>query len=105
VILRLEAGQAETMRFEDADLMGAKGPQLRRLRARLQVVPQHPTTSLNPRLKVSESIAFNLRAHGYPRSERNSRIAGLLDRVGLATQHADSYPHELSGGQLQRAAT
>jgi peptide/nickel transport system ATP-binding protein/oligopeptide transport system ATP-binding protein len=104
VILRLEPGQAETMRFEDADLMGAKGPQLRRLRARLQVVPQHPTTSLNPRLKVSDSIAFNLRAHGYPRSERDPRIAGLLDRVGLATQHASSYPHELSGGQLQRAA-
>jgi peptide/nickel transport system ATP-binding protein/oligopeptide transport system ATP-binding protein len=104
VILRLEAGEAETMRFEDADLMAAKGAELRRLRARLQVVPQHPATSLNPRLRVSESIVFNLRAHGWSRADRASRVAELLDRVGLAAQQGRSYPHELSGGQLQRAA-
>jgi peptide/nickel transport system ATP-binding protein/oligopeptide transport system ATP-binding protein len=104
VILRLEAGEAETMRFEDADLMAAKGAALRRLRARLQVVPQHPATSLNPRLRVSESIVFNLRAHDWSRADRASRVAELLDRVGLATQQGRSYPHELSGGQLQRAA-
>jgi oligopeptide/dipeptide ABC transporter ATP-binding protein len=104
VILRLEAGQAETMRFEDKDLMAAKGAELRRLRARLQVVPQHPATSLNPRLRVSESIEFNLRAHGWSRADRASRVAELLDRVGLAAQQGEAYPHELSGGQLQRAA-
>lgn len=104
VILRLEAGQAETMRFEDADLMAAKGAELRRLRARLQVVPQHPATSLNPRLRVSESIVFNLRAHGWSRADRAPRVAELLDRVGLAAQQGRAYPHELSGGQLQRAA-
>jgi peptide/nickel transport system ATP-binding protein/oligopeptide transport system ATP-binding protein len=104
VILRLEAGEAETMRFEDADLMAAKGAELRRLRARLQVVPQHPATSLNPRLRVSESIVFNLRAHDWSRADRAPRVAELLDRVGLATQQGRSYPHELSGGQLQRAA-
>jgi oligopeptide/dipeptide ABC transporter ATP-binding protein len=104
VILRLESGEAETMRFEDADLMAARGAELRRLRARLQVVPQHPATSLNPRLRVSESIVFNLRAHHWSRADRASRVAELLDRVGLGTQQGRSYPHELSGGQLQRAA-
>jgi oligopeptide/dipeptide ABC transporter ATP-binding protein len=104
VILRLEPGQAETMRFEDADLMAAKGPQLRRLRARLQVVPQHPTTSFTPRLRIGQSVEFNLRAQGWPRTDRTKRVGELLGHVGLAPRHAESFPHELSGGQLQRAA-
>ena len=104
VILRLQPGEADTMRFEDTDLMAARGAKLRHLRARLQMVPQHPATSLNPRLRVSESIAFNLRAHGATRAQRTPRVAELLDRVGLASQQGSAYPHELSGGQLQRAA-
>ena len=83
---------------------GPDGKELRNLRKRLQVVPQNPQTSLNPRLTVKSSIEFNLRAHHYARSEWPTRISGLLDRVGLAPRHAEAYPHELSGGQLQRAA-
>lgn len=104
VILRLEPAQAETLQFEGTDLMAAKGGELRRIRSRLQVVPQHPMTSLNPRLRVCDSIVFNLRAQHWPRATRQSRIAELLDRVGLVPRQGRSYPHELSGGQLQRAA-
>jgi peptide/nickel transport system ATP-binding protein len=77
---------------------------LRQLRAQLQVVPQNPQTSLNPRLSIKQSIQFNLRAHGSKRATRGPAIAGLLERVGLASAYADRFPHELSGGQLQRAA-
>ena len=104
LILRLEPSDSGTMQFEDVDLAAAKGASLRSLRSRLQVVPQHPATSLNPRLRVSESIEFNLRAHSWPRESRGKRVAELLDRVGLSSRHARSHPHELSGGQLQRAA-
>jgi peptide/nickel transport system ATP-binding protein/oligopeptide transport system ATP-binding protein len=104
LILRLEKADSGTLRFGETDLAAARGGQLRQLRAKLQVVPQHPTTSLNPRLRIRDSLTFNLRAHGWPRNERAARITHLLERVGLAARHADAYPHELSGGQLQRAA-
>jgi peptide/nickel transport system ATP-binding protein len=104
LILRLEEKDAGTLRFDDVDLGGARGGRLRRLRAKLQVVPQHPMTSLNPRLHIAESIRFNLRAQRWPKPERAGRIAELLEQVGLSPRQGEAYPHELSGGQLQRAA-
>lgn len=104
LILRLIDADAGAVYFGGDDLRAAHGSTLRRLRAQLQVVPQNPSTSLNPRLRVTQSIEFHLRAQGAPRSERASRVRELLDQVGLASSHGDRYPHELSGGQLQRAA-
>jgi peptide/nickel transport system ATP-binding protein len=104
LLLRLLSPDSGDVRFAGVDVLRARGRELRSLRKRLQVVPQNPQTSLNPRLTVKSSIEFNLRAHNYARNEWPTRISGLLDRVGLAPRHAEAYPHELSGGQLQRAA-
>jgi peptide/nickel transport system ATP-binding protein len=104
LILRLLDRDAGDISFAGENLGTAGGDQLRRLRARLQVVPQNPQTSLNPRLKVGSSVAFNLRVHGVPRALRPARVHDLLDQVGLAPSYAERYPHELSGGQLQRVA-
>lgn len=104
MLLGLLAPESGTVTFDGHDLAGMNRRQLRALRARLQVVPQNPQTSLNPRLSVRQSIEFNLRAHGFQRSGRRDRIAGLLDRVGLTAVQAERFPHELSGGQLQRVA-
>jgi oligopeptide/dipeptide ABC transporter ATP-binding protein len=104
MLLRLLSPDSGSVRFDGVDLLAARGKQLRAMRKRLQVVPQNPQTSLNPRLTVRASIEFNLRAHDFPKSEWKSRVAGLLDRVGLAERHAEAFPHEMSGGQLQRAA-
>ncbi|MFI6346063.1 ABC transporter ATP-binding protein [Streptomyces sp. NPDC050560] len=104
LLLRLLAPDSGTVRFDGADLAAARGRRLRELRRRLQVVPQNPGTSLNPRLTVRRSIEFNLRVHGFPRDGRRRLVSELMDRVGLAGRHADAFPHELSGGQLQRAA-
>lgn len=104
MLLRLLDPDSGSIRFDGVDLLRARGRHLRSIRKRLQIVPQNPQTSLNPRLTVSASIAFNLRAHHFPRSEWGPRVAGLLDRVGLSARHRNSFPHEMSGGQLQRAA-
>jgi oligopeptide/dipeptide ABC transporter ATP-binding protein len=104
LLLRLVTPDAGTLRFDGADLARAHGRTLRRLRGQLQVVPQHPMTSLNPRLSIGASIEFNMAAHGVPRSERGRRVAELLERVGLPRGHASRFPHQLSGGQLQRVA-
>jgi oligopeptide/dipeptide ABC transporter ATP-binding protein len=104
MLLRLLTPDSGSVRFDGVDLSSARGSRLRALRRRLQVVPQNPQTSLNPRLTVRSSIEFNLRVHKFPRAQWSRRVAGLLDRVGLAARHADAFPHEMSGGQLQRAA-
>jgi peptide/nickel transport system ATP-binding protein len=104
LILRLETVDSGTLDFNGTDLVNVEGGHLRRLRRWLQVVPQDPATSLNPKLTVADSIGFNLRAHRWSRAAREGRVAELLDRVGLSAEYAQRYPHELSGGQLQRVA-
>ena len=66
----------------------------------VQMVFQDPLSSLNPRRTIGESIADPLRLQGvrHPRA----RVEDLLDRVGLARDEYDRYPHQLSGGMRQR---
>jgi peptide/nickel transport system ATP-binding protein len=67
------------------------------------MVFQDSYASLNPRLTVSESIAFGPMVHGESRSTSERRARDLLERVGLSpARFAERYPHELSGGQRQR---
>jgi len=104
MLLRLLAPDEGRVFFDGEDIHQMRGRRLTELRRRLQVVPQNPQTSLNPRLTLEQSIAFNMRAHGYGAAERKRRIPELLDRVGLDPSYAARYPHQMSGGQLQRAA-
>jgi peptide/nickel transport system ATP-binding protein len=102
--LRLLAPDSGRLRFGDTDLGKARGKGLRRLRKRLQFVPQNPQTSFNPRLSIGASIAFNLTVHGWDGAAAKARTAELLDHVGLGASYASRRPAALSGGQLQRAA-
>jgi peptide/nickel transport system ATP-binding protein len=104
LILRLMETDAGTISFDGQDLRALRGRALRKIRARLQLVPQHPQTSFNPRLTIGNSIAFNMRVHGTSRAAAEARVGELLDRVGVVAAHATKAPRELSGGQLQRCA-
>ncbi|MDT3441440.1 MULTISPECIES: ATP-binding cassette domain-containing protein [unclassified Pseudofrankia] len=104
MILGLLAPDEGDVFFDGVPLRGLPRARMRALRARLQVVPQNPQTSLNPRLTVRSSIEFNLRAHGAERVARRTIVPEMLERVGLTPTHAERFPHELSGGQLQRVA-
>ncbi|MCC6435323.1 MAG: ABC transporter ATP-binding protein [Acidimicrobiales bacterium] len=104
MILRLLAADGGSLSFGGVDLLHVRGRALRKLRARMQLVPQNPQTSFNPRLSIRSSIEFNLRAHGVQRGARGARLLEALDRVGMPAAYAQRFPHELSGGQLQRAA-
>ncbi|HEX3591266.1 MAG TPA: ABC transporter ATP-binding protein [Pseudonocardiaceae bacterium] len=75
-----------------------------RMRPRdMQLVFQDPSASLDPRMKVSASLAEPLvLQHIGDRRERASRVGEMLDQVGLARTSLDRYPHEFSGGQRQR---
>jgi oligopeptide/dipeptide ABC transporter ATP-binding protein len=66
----------------------------------MQMVFQDPYASLNPRKRVGQIVGGPMRLHG--RKDVGKRVRELLDRVGLAPEHANRYPHEFSGGQRQR---
>ncbi|MEX2206719.1 MAG: dipeptide ABC transporter ATP-binding protein [Myxococcota bacterium] len=101
--LRLIEPDSGEIRFEDRDLRALGRSELRAMRRRMQIVFQDPFASLNPRMTVGETIGEGLHVHGLARgAERDQRVAGLLETVGLAPEHAGRYPHEFSGGQRQR---
>jgi len=76
---------------------------LRRFRGTMQIVFQDPYGSFNPRMTIGKIIGEPLKIHTrLSKNEIRERIAELLDLVGLASEHADRYPHEFSGGQRQR---
>jgi ABC-type microcin C transport system duplicated ATPase subunit YejF len=74
----------------------------RALRRDIQVVFQDPVASLDPRLPVFDVLAEPLHANGFGKADTNTRVAELLDVVGLRRADASRYPAEFSGGQRQR---
>ena len=77
----------------------------RPLRRELQLVFQDPTASLDPRMTIAESVAEPLRSllPELSAAGRVARVESILDEVGLAGELTGRFPHQLSGGQLQRA--
>lgn len=75
-----------------------------KLRTQMQMIFQDPMASLNPRKKVRDIIGEGLDIHHMYSSseEREEKIANILQKVGLAPEHASRYPHQFSGGQRQR---
>ena len=103
-ILRLLEPTAGRVFFEGKDLLGMKGKDLKKLGTEMQIIFQQPEASLNPRMKIYDSIAEPLRIHRLcKREEEKTRILELLDAVSLNKELLSRYPSELSGGQLQRA--
>jgi len=75
---------------------------LRPLRQRVQIVFQDPYRSLNPRVKVGDSIIEGLRNYGMASEAAMARAGELMDLVGLDASVLQRYPHQFSGGQRQR---
>ena len=100
-LLKPDTGE---VKIQDVSVYASKNGR-KNLQKRLSVVFQDYTTSANPRFRVKEIIAEGLAARERNQKIRLNRleeINRLLELVGLNSSYANRYPHELSGGQLQR---
>ena len=86
------------------DITSVSGRQLRRVYAKMQMVFQTPTESFDPRRTLGDGIGESLRNHGRSRKDTKAEVARLLEQCELPADFAERYPHQVSGGQCQRAA-
>ncbi|MGH8688578.1 MAG: dipeptide ABC transporter ATP-binding protein [Burkholderiales bacterium] len=105
-ILQLIRPTAGRVRYDGAELTGLPRAALRPYRRAMQIVFQDPYASLDPRMRVAETLAEGMRSLGVGADEREraARIDELLEQVGLPAAAKSRYPHEFSGGQRQRIA-
>ena len=102
-LLGLTAPTQGAVLFGGVDITRLSRPQMREYRRRMQIIFQDPYASLDPRMRVKDTIGEALEIHGLAQgSAKTERIAELLRRVGLEAEHMRRYPHEFSGGQRQR---
>jgi oligopeptide/dipeptide ABC transporter ATP-binding protein len=105
LVLRLEQPTAGSVEFEGRPLESLDTEGLQDYRRSVQAVFQDPYASLNPRMRVGDIIAEPLVTNEkLTRADTATRVARLLDLVGLSARAATLFPHEFSGGQRQRIA-
>jgi peptide/nickel transport system ATP-binding protein len=94
-----------TVTFHNKPLFSAHGEYDRRCRRSIQLIPQQPYASLDPRQTIGGAITEPLLFHRIVKgkTEARKRTYELLEKVGLAPELYDRKPGELSGGQAQRA--
>ena len=104
-IIRLYDPTEGKINFCGMDISGKlNGKTKENLRTQMQMIFQDPMASLNPRKKIKDIIGEALDIHHIckTKSERDRKVEAILEKVGLAKEHADRYPHQFSGGQRQR---
>lgn len=86
------------------DITHVKGIELLAVYQDLQMVFQMPAESFDPRRTLGDGIGESLRNLGISRKETGKKVENLLKKCGLDSEYANRYPHQVSGGQCQRAA-
>jgi peptide/nickel transport system ATP-binding protein len=107
LVVRLISPTSGKIFFNNIEITELKNEELRMLKRKMQIIFQDPYASFNPRMKIGEAVGHPLTIHRLAEGvEKQKRVAELLDRVGLtpAEKFVDLYPHQMSGGQRQRAA-
>src|SRR6266576_264342 len=92
--------------FNGQDLLLLPGKEVRKIRGRrIAMIFQDPMTSLNPFMKISRQLMEMTQLHlGHTREQAYQHAVKMLDTVGIpdASERANNYPHEFSGGMRQR---
>ncbi len=104
VILNLTRKTDGNIVINGVDLDNAGRADIKQIRKDVAVVFQDPASNLNPRQTVESSIMRPMIIHGVPKAEAKQKAKEVLEMVKMDQRYLDSYPHQLSGGQLQRIA-
>ncbi|MDO4331362.1 MAG: ATP-binding cassette domain-containing protein [Eubacteriales bacterium] len=103
-IIHLQEATDGQIFFDGKDITHVSGKKLREAREKMQIVFQDPYSSLNPRLRVENTILEPLKHSGRFSSRQQLREEAnrLMELVGIDTRLRQAYPHELDGGRRQR---
>jgi oligopeptide/dipeptide ABC transporter ATP-binding protein len=102
-ILRLIEPTGGKVIFQGRDIAKMTRSERQALRREMQVIFQDPYSSLNPRMSLRRILGDPMKIHGmYHGKQMEERVVYLLEKVGLAVEQQDRYPHQFSGGQRQR---
>lgn len=100
LLLRLIPPDSGQVFFDGQDVTHLRGRELRFLRRRVQLISQRPESFFDPRLPLGKSLREPLRIFGLP--EEPGRVEALLEQVKLTGELLFRYPHQVSGGEIQR---
>lgn len=103
-ILQLDKASSGKIIYKGQNITQLSSSEIRNLRKEIQLIFQDPFASLNPRLTIGKAIMEPMQAHKLYDNDkqRKQKVIELLERVSLAPEHFNRYPHEFSGGQRQR---
>lgn len=102
-LLRLLDFEQGKVMFSGVDIASLSSREMRRMRWRMTMVFQNPYEALNPRWRVKRTLEDPMLVKGgMSKLERRTRVTELLELVRLEESFLERYPHQLSGGQLQR---
>ncbi len=103
LVLKLLPLTAGKIFFKGKDISNFSGDALKSFRRSMQIVFQDPFASLNPRMRIVDTLSEPFKIHRIiPKNEIKDRVVDLLEKVGLNADALNRYPHEFSGGQRQR---
>ena len=102
-LVRLRDVDAGTIEFMGEDITRKRGRGLSAFRRQVTMIFQDPIASLDPRMRIGQSVQEPLDIHGIGTpGDRKRRVQEAMERVGLNPEHYNRFPHAFSGGQRQR---
>lgn len=104
LITRMIDADAGSVILDGQEITRLKKKELKTAYRNIQMVFQSPAGSFDPRKTIGNGIGESLINTGMPKAMVRKRVSELLKECGLPEEFADRYPHEISGGQCQRAA-
>ena len=106
LVLRLLDPTSGEVDYRGKSIYSYNNEEMRLMREKLQIIFQDPNASLSPRMTLGYAISHPLVIHNlYNKAERRERAIDIMEKVGLNPAHFfyKKYPHQISGGQRQRA--
>ncbi len=103
-ILQLVQPSEGSVKYKGEELTTVSPRRMKELRKEMQIIFQNPYSSMNPRIRIGNALKEVLKEFRMYPGKEQERILEVLDLVGMNSSALDKFPHQFSGGQLQRLA-